>query len=189
MIISRLKTIILLTAVIAVTSPFAHAIDYTGTTVGAPTWNRPVAATPPTSLSGSGTATPFSVQPFTVGTSGNYSFLSVANAPLNWDNYTFLYRTGFSSATPLVNAIVGNDDFPNLGRSGFDNISLTAGTQYFLVTTGFGNTDAGTFTNSINGVGAVNLGTGTVVPEAGAGLLTLAGFLPVGALVVLRRKK
>lgn len=165
----------------------AGTLTYTGTTVGGPTWNRPVSGNPPTSLSAVGTNVSYSVQEFAVDTTGLYNFLSVGTTPTDWDNYLFLYQNSFNPTTPLTNAVVGNDDFPNVGRSGFDNVSLTAEIRYFLVTTGFSNSDAGTFSNTISGVGNITTPT-TSVPEP-ASVLGLLAFGALGAASVSKRKQ
>src|SRR5262249_14519267 len=131
--------------------PVSAQINYAGTTSGAPTWNRPIenGSDPPDTLSGVGTAVPYSSFAFTPATTGLYDFLSLGTNPSNWDNYTFLYQGGFDASNPLSNVVIGNDDFNTVGRSGFNGVSLTAGTQYFFVTTGFSNDDFGDFNNSI----------------------------------------
>ncbi len=152
----------------------ADTVTYTGTTVGGPLWNRPVANgnNPPTALSGLATAVPWSAISFTVSLTGSYVFQSVATVPLNWDNYTFLYVNSFNPSTPLMNALIGNDDNPSIGLSGFTT-NLTMGTTYFFVTTGFSNSDAGQFSNTISGPGTITL-AGQAVPEGGVGLLMFA---------------
>lgn len=123
----------------------ANAIiaTFTGTTVGAPTYNRGVGCT---ALSGVGTATPYNAQTFTVPTSGTYNILSSQSG---WDGYLHLYQGSFTPGTPLVNCIASNDDFPDIGQSQI-LVSLTAGTTYILVTSGFSNTDAGVFNTTID---------------------------------------
>src|SRR5580698_4690093 len=85
--------------------PPAHAtsIAYNGTTLGGPTWNRPVenGDDPPTDLSGDGDAVPFDVHEFTVDTAGIYALVSNAIDPFGWDNYTFLYVNTFDPTAPL----------------------------------------------------------------------------------------
>ena len=56
----------------------AATVTYTGDTSGGPTWNRPAvnSASDCGALSGVGTATPYSVQPFYVDTAGNYDIFS-----------------------------------------------------------------------------------------------------------------
>jgi hypothetical protein len=166
---------------VALAAPF----NYIDTTVGGPIWNRPLSGIPPTGLSGVGTAVPYHVFEFTVDTSGAYDFLSLGAIPVDWDNFLVLYAGPFNPATPLVNAIVANDDFPSIGRSGFNGVALTAGTQYFLVTTGLANNDAGAFSNVIDGVGNVVPGQ---VPEPGT-IALLGTSLVVGSAVAWRRRK
>jgi hypothetical protein len=148
---------------------------YNGTTSGQPTWNRPIAGNPPTSLSGLGTAVSYTAQPFYAEQPGAYSFLSTAN----WDNYSFLYSGTFNSLSPLTNILTGNDDSPTIGLSGF-SYNLTANSPYVLVITGFENKDSGTFRNTITGPGRIQFGSSARVPEAGSVLpifgLVLAGL-------------
>jgi hypothetical protein len=162
-------------------SKTSYSADYTysGTTFGASVWNRPVenGLLPPDTLSGIATAVPYSTFNFSVGTAGSYNFVSNATNPVGWDNYLFLYSPAFNALQPLTNALIGNDDFPSTGVSGF-SINLVSGVSYTLVTTGFDNTDAGNFTNTISGPGPFIVGT---APEPGSGILILA-FAPAGAL-------
>lgn len=144
----------------------AQAITFTGTTVGGPVWNRPLFDF--SNVSGLGTAVPYKVTPFSVTASGSYVFQNTALLPAGWDNYSFVYQNAFNPATPLVNGVIGNDDNPSIGLSGFTT-ALSAGTSYFYVVTGFANTDFGTYSASITGPGNVVL-----VPEpASYGLMGL----------------
>lgn len=148
----------------------AQVLTYSATTAGAPTWNRPVAETPPappTTLSTVGTATPFHAQPFYVTVAGDYTFQSTATSPVNWDNYTFLYSPAFNPATPLADVLIGNDDNITIGLSGF-TFTLAANTQYFFINTGFGNSDEGDFTVDVSDIpgGSDGIFLGTIaVPE------------------------
>jgi hypothetical protein len=158
----------------------AATFTYTGTTTGAPTWNRPVENfnSPPTAISGaSGEAVPYNSFGFMVSAPDNYVFRSTAN----FDNYTFLYQNYFNPTNPLLNILIGNDDNPTIGLSGFTK-SLTAGTNYFLVTTGFDNPDVGTFRNTITGAGNI---TPTSVPEPAT---ILGSLVAIGYGVYARRK-
>ena len=168
-------SLLALAAAAALAGP-AQAIVVVGTTTGAATWNRPLAGVPPTGLSGVGTAVPYTVLPITVSTTGSYVFQSTGTTPSNWDNFTVLYQNAFNAASPLVNALVANDDNPTIGLSGFTT-ALTAGTTYFYITTGFNNTHFGAYSNSITGPGAI-----TVVPEPAS-----VALLGLGLAAVLLR--
>jgi hypothetical protein len=167
-----------LTALMSPLTPSVRAATFTGNTIGAPTWNRPVenAMNPPTAIAGNvGTAVPYNTLPFTVSAPGSYTFLSVTPS---FDNYTFLYQNAFDPTNPIANGIVSNDDLtPNVtnGLSGFTT-ALNVGTNYFFVTTGFDNTDAGAFTTTITGTGNVSQTTPTSVPEPATILGSLAAF-------------
>ena len=159
------------------TSAQAATFNYTGTTIGAPTWNRPVENfdNPPVAISGAaGEAVPYSSFGFTVSATDSYAFQSTATSA-NFDNYTFLYQNSFNPTSPFLNILIGNDDNPTPGLSGFTK-ALTAGTNYFFVTTGFDNPDAGTFSNTITGAGNVATISATSVPEPATVLGSLAAF-------------
>ena len=172
-----------LAAAAALAAP-AQAIDVTGTTAGAATWARPVAsgnAPPEPPLSFVGTAVRYTSLQFTVSTAGTYNFLSTSVIPAEWDNYAFLYRNAFNPTAQFANVLIGNDDFGGaVGVAGF-SLALTAGTNYFFITTGFENTDFGSYTNSITGPGSVN-----VVPEPASVALLALGLL--GVLGAARRR-
>ena len=173
-------------ALSAVLASPAAAVTVIGTTVGGPTFNRPLAGTPPTGLSGVGTAVSYVLTPFTVSATGNYSFLMTGLTPANWDTFLGLYSTSFNSGSPLVNAIVYNDDFPSIGLSGFSS-TLTAGTSYIALATGFANTDAGRYSLEINGPGTITIGGIPAVPEPTTWAMIIAGFGIVGS--ALRRRR
>ena len=160
----------------AIVTPF----NYNGTTVGGPTFNRPLANgnNAPTALSAVGTAVSYDVITFSIATSGAYTFLSLSVTPANWDNYTFLYSGSFNPASPLSNVLIGNDDNPTIGRSGF-TYNLVAGSTYSFVTTGFSNTDAGSFSNSI---------TQAAVPEPSSWALLSLGAAGAGVVALRRRR-
>jgi hypothetical protein len=131
-------------------------LTVTGTTAGKPVWNRPDenGNSPPVALSSTATVVPYEVSSFTVSATGTYSLTSTATSPANWDNYLFLYANAFSAAAPFSNVLIGNDDDPNAGVSGF-SITLQAGTLYYAVNTGYSNSSAGAYSMVISGPGTV----------------------------------
>jgi hypothetical protein len=169
----------------------AQSAVYTAATSSSgPRYNRLVAdgvTGLSTGLSTVGTNTPYHVQPFWVGTSGPYNFFSNAGSPNGWDQYLWLYGSSWNPANPAIGAIRGNDDFNNLiGQSGFSGVSLTANTQYYLITTGYENSDFGSFTNSITWAsesegGPINLG---MIPSPGA-----AALFGLGGLMATKRRR
>ena len=134
------------------------SLTVTGTTAGKPTWNRPDenGNSPPVALSSTATAVPYEAKSFTVSVTGSYTLTSTATSPANWDNYLFLYANVFNAATPLSNVLIGNDDDPSAGVSGF-SIILQAGTLYYAVNTGYSNSSAGAYSMFISGPGSATL--------------------------------
>ncbi|MGL5082397.1 MAG: hypothetical protein ACRC8A_13010, partial [Microcoleaceae cyanobacterium] len=160
--------------------------SYSGDTTDGPIFNRPAAPgfegvnNPITSLSSIGTAVNYFSQQFSVDATGSYDVAGVQD----FDGLQFLYQTGFDPEAPLTNLLSGSDSFPEVGNSGFFDLSLMNGTQYFLVTTGFENPDSanisfGTFTNTITGPGNITLADVTQpVPEPSS----VAGVVVFGLL-------
>lgn len=173
-------------ALLTCSAAMAGTVTYTGALTNTdPTWNRPVANgnLPPVSPpSGVGTAVRYDVQSFFVSAAGSYTFQSTAN----YDNYTFLYQDSFNPLSQFTNVLIGNDDNPNVGLSGFTT-NLVTGKNYFLVTTAFANTDIGSYSNNINGIGNITLGTiPTGVPEPTS--VALFGLALAGLAAAQRRK-
>jgi hypothetical protein len=185
----------LVTIAVAPLVASAASVNYSGnlSAPGTPRWDEPAFGS---------TDSPYNVQQFTVDTNGLYSFTT--DIPLEADPLLFLYENTFSPNSPGKSNFkaVG---FPNIIGGGGTN--LTAGLNYFLVTSeigfppqfnslSFSNVAAGSpivafagasnFTNTISGVGNITLNSGsTAVPEPFTILGTLIGG---GAALRLRRK-
>lgn len=172
----------------------AASVTYSSDTTGKPTFNRPQAPgfegttdNPPTALSSNGTAVPYFSQPFFVSSTGVYDIAGTQN----FDGVEFLYQKSFNPTSPLTNLLSANDSFPDVGNSSIYNFPLIAGSQYFIVTSGFSNSDFGTFTNTISGPisgtgPSPNLGT---VPEPSSVLSTVAFGIAGGSLMLKRQLK
>lgn len=180
-------------------TPTANPRDtvmYSGDTTGAATWQRALASCG--GVSGAPGPMNYQVQPFHVGTNGAYDITSVQAG--GWDGYLVIYQGTFDPNNQTTNCIGGDDDGAGgIGTSEVFGLALTAGTQYWVVTTGFDNAEFGAYTNTITGPGTVTLGAlgGTVdlsitktgsVPESGNFSYTLtaanAGPDPATAVVV-----
>lgn len=171
---------ILAAGLFAATLAQAGILTFTDTTVGGPSWNRPVTLS---SLSAVGTNVAYDVTHIRVDQNGSYTFFSQALLPVAWDNYLLLYANGFAASSPLANIIALNDDFSGIGNAGF-TLALSAGVDYFLVESGFANTSAGTYNVTITGVngGTASIVTGAAVPEPASLALVGLGLLGVAAL-------
>lgn len=164
---------------------FGWDFNYSATLTGQPTWTRPVQDL--SGLSFIGLSVSYQVQSFVAPATGVYTFLSTATSPANWDNFLVLYRNAFNPNAPLTNAVAANDDLnnniANIGRSGFST-TLTAGINYFLVTTAFSTFGSvGSFTNGVSTTATVG-GNLTATPEPGTWLMVAFG---IGTLLLRRR--
>lgn len=151
-------------------------------------WQRPEAngSSPPILLSSTATSTPRDPMAFGVSKSGLYNIISTAIG--GWNNYTLLYAS--STIGGLGDIMLGNDDLGSSGASGFTGVYLEAkamynSNQYYnVVTTGYSNSDFGSYLLSINGPGEVTFYP-FGVPESPTWVLMIFGVGIVGA--ALRR--
>lgn len=181
----KIATLVLaLAATVASTSAFAGTTVFTGDTTNGPTYNRPISGTPPTVLSGVGTAVRYVVTPFTVSVSGNYNFL---NSAPTYDSYLGVHRNLFDPTNGLLNALSYDDDAGPGSDSQITGLALLAGVSYFAVSSGFANTDFGAFTLTIDGPGNIIGAGGGGVPEPATWAMMIFGFAGIGA--ALRRRR
>lgn len=148
-----------------------------GDTTAAPTFNR--ALEDFSGLSAVGTDVHYNAYTFTVALSGDYIF----NTTAAFDSFVFLYEGSFNPANATSNGVIANDDLiygNSFYASGFET-SLTAGTTYVYVVTGFDLPDAGAYSTTIAGPAAT-----TPVPEVQSYLLMALGL---AGLAVLRRRR
>jgi len=151
----------------------ADIVTWTGDTTGGPSFDRPFVDFSDLSPNGAGAI--YDTIEISVTEDGEYSFTMHG---VGFDTFLLLYETAFNPADPLVNGVAANDDLASLRTSGFA-ADLVAGTEYFVVVTGFSSVDAGAYSLTISGEGAIS-----AVPEPSTWLMLAIGL---GALVHARR--
>ncbi len=162
---------------VAVTPATAATIAYVGDTTGQPQWRPP----------GVGADVAYTVQNFTVDTTGTYTFSSTVPTPA-WARGLYLYANTFNPLTPLSNLIFGEGRLQSIFTR---DQTLSSSSNYFLVTSGFivspGINSVGPYNNSITGPGNIT-GPGlnpTAVPEP----FTILGSLIGGSAALRLRRK
>lgn len=119
-------------------------------------WDRPDEAGAASSGVG---PVPYQAYSFTVDNSAEYDIVSAQN----FDGVVHLYEGVPDPANPFVGLVAGNDDGPDgPGTSSLENVALTQGVTYTLMTSAKEPGDIGTFLNSITGAGQV-----AAAPNAG----------------------
>lgn len=156
-------------AALAAAPAQATLFTFTGDTTGAPTFNR--AFEDFSGLSAIGVNNPYRVTPIVVSISGDYTFLTTAPT---FDPFSFLY-TSFNPADATANGVAGNDDLLGFTTTGFA-ATLTAGTTYYFVMTGFAPSDFGAFSTTVGGPGVIG-----IVPEPATYVLMALGLVGVAA--------
>ncbi len=169
-------------------SAFAARVTFSGSLTGTdPTYNRVVSGTPPAGLSGVGTAVKYDVYAFNVTANGTY--LMETTEPSEFDTFITLYRDVFNPSAAMTNAIAADDD-GGPGSLSIINRSLFSGVDYFLVVSGFANSDMGSYSgrfNTVNGNGQVVLGSvQNRVPEPTTLMLVP---MAVAGLALARRRR
>jgi hypothetical protein len=158
---------------------FSNPTMLSGTTAGGPTFDRPAVG----DFGGGATGVAYATNRVVVSTTGRYMFAE-GYTGAGYDGVLYLYQGSFDPLNPTANLIgaADNPDFSNVPSS--LTAPLTAGTEYVLVSTGFTNTDFGTFDLYGAGPGAV---TFNPVPEPGTTLLAAVSALGAGAWLRRRR--
>jgi hypothetical protein len=155
--------------------------NYTNTTTGGPSWDRPYADG--TCCSSLGPVV-YHAMPMTVSATGAYDVTSIQE----FDGYLFIYQVPFNPANQTANFVAGDDDGAGgIGTSDILGVTLQAGVEYLIVTTGFGAGDEGSFTNTVTGPGNIQLGAAAVPALNGFGLAALIALLAGFALVMAKR--
>jgi hypothetical protein len=146
----------------------ADIVTWTGDTTSGPTFERPFADFSDFSPNGSGVS--YNTIAFAVDANGEYSFTLHG---LGFDTFLLLYQNAFDPNDALTNGVAANDDDVSLTTSGFA-AELTAGTQYFVVVTGFEAGEAGKYSLTASGEGLIS-----AVPEPSAWLMLAFGLAAV----------
>jgi hypothetical protein len=162
----------------------ANVASFTGTTsLTDPVFNRSSTANSYTA-SGVGTAVHYNTHAFTVSTTGSYTFTLCG-----YDTYLHIYTAPFNPASPATNFLIANDDDAACPGGSEATITLTAGTNYEFVVTGFGNTDVGAYTVTFAGPGSVQQSVPATivwfdVPANGSSIGSGSPFNPVGSVTL-----
>ncbi len=111
---------------------------------------------------GVSTNPPYQVVGFQVTVTGNYNILQTQSG---YDGVIYIYTDPFDlTVNPPVTFVSGNDDDDVLGTgwSGISGLALNQNQNYYLVSSGFGTTDTGSYSTDFTGPGSIILSQGTV---------------------------
>jgi hypothetical protein len=150
---------------------FTNPTSLNGTTTGGPTFHQ--ATLFGDALHPNATNVAYAVTKVNVSANGRYM---LAESSQNHDGVFFLY-TSFDPSNPTANFVnAGNNPNGPIRTEAFTAV-LNSGVDYFLVSTGFGNSDAGDFTVFGSGPGSV---TFNPVPEPATMLLSGLAMMTIG---------
>jgi Fungalysin metallopeptidase (M36)/Fungalysin/Thermolysin Propeptide Motif len=147
---------------------------------GGPTYLR--SSTSTTTYTSSGNAVFFKTYSFVAPSTGSFIFtVTAANLfrGIPEDTYLALYQTSFDPANPATNFARGNDDISPINYLSSISHSLTAGTTYILVISGWSPNITGSFTLSAN-FPVLSQASWFTNPLGGTSLSTGNIFNPVG---------
>lgn len=98
----------------------------------------------------------YEVMPFRVTASGMYTLtmLQASFSDGGTDGFFVLYQGTFNPLNPIVNVISVNDDQPSTTLP-LITATLNPGVDYVLVTTTYGSSITGAYTNSLTGPGSI----------------------------------
>lgn len=167
----RLASAALLALSLALSPASATVISYSGNTMDALKFQRPVEDL--SALSVIGTAAHYDAFSFVAASTAAYRFTTSGV----FDTFVVLYGGLFSPLAPLSQALVANDDASSTAFNVSEfNWNLTAGRGYTYVVTGFDNDEYGSFKTTIQSLAAP-------VPEPGIWPLILVGL---GVMALLK---
>lgn len=79
--------------------------------------------------------------------SGNYSIH--AYFALGYDGFLHIYENAFDYTAPLVNCMLGNDDYGTQASSKIQYVALSSGKNYEIVVSGYDSTEVGSYINRV----------------------------------------
>lgn len=165
-------------------TPIEPRVVMAGDTTDKPVWRRAhnkttiVSNNPP--YTG---AHPFDVIPFFVSEAGDYFFRSVGES--GFETAFFAYKDSFDPTAQLKNIIgSGLTGDPSGENAAYMKLTLVPGVQYYMVETGYMNSDFGQYILTYRPVNASAFITVGMVPEP-----MLCGLLPLASLGLMRRAR
>jgi Fungalysin metallopeptidase (M36)/Fungalysin/Thermolysin Propeptide Motif len=117
---------------------------------------------------------------FIAPSSGSFTFATSATGATITDTYIALYQNSFNPASPATNFVRGDDDISGANFLSSLTQTLTAGTTYILVVSGWSPSVTGTFTMTSSPGIAIQANQWFATPTGGTPLATGRIFNPVG---------